>query len=155
MAALICYVFVRMGFYTFPSRLLGSFLSAPLESVFLSIAFLVLLGVRYSPVRLVFKIPFYWVMVHLAMTSELIIHHQTNIIEYQFAWNMLNSYFLWWLFLLFLEWIGGKIVPAKSRRPIRESAFRYGGWAFIALHLILISTFFLGGYYLGWITPHA
>lgn len=154
-AVLTCYLFVRMGFYCYPSRLFGQVSIMPLESLLIAIPFLVLLGVRYSPLRWLYKIPFYLGIVQLAMAAELLIHHNTNIIEYGFMWNFINSYFLWWTYLILFEWIGSKILPSASRYPLKEESFHYGNWAFIALHIILLFTIFLGGYYLGRITPHA
>jgi hypothetical protein len=35
------------------------------------------------------------------------------------------------------------------RRPISAESFRYGKWAWIVLHIIVIATIFLAGVYVG------
>jgi len=45
--------------------------------------------------------------------------------------------------------VRGKLVPAARRKPIEAEAFRYGRWAWIAFHFIVISTIFLAGVYVG------
>lgn len=146
---ILCYLFVMLGFYSFPYLIFPKISIMPFETVLTVFPFLVLLGVRYSPATWALKIPFYWVLVHLGMTGETLAHNYTQLIHYKFHWDFWDSYTWWWIFLLLFEVIGGLIVPRRLRRPISPEAFSYGRWAFFVLHFILIITFFLGGYYLG------
>ncbi|MFB9760793.1 hypothetical protein ACFFMS_21170 [Ectobacillus funiculus] len=45
--------------------------------------------------------------------------------------------------------MGGKVVPEHLRKPINGESFRYGKWAWIVFHIIVISTIFLAGVYVG------
>lgn len=146
---IICYIFVKAGFYSFPYRLFDGISVMPFDALLIVFPFLVLLGVCYSPKKWAYKIPFYWVIVHLGMLSETLMKINTKLIEYDFEWDFWDSYTWWWIFFLGFEWIGGLIVPEKFRNPIDSEAFRYGKWAWVVLHFILILTIFLGGYYLG------
>lgn len=146
---ILCYIFIQIGFYSFPYRLFPQISTMPFETILTIFPFLVLLGVRYSPRSWAYKIPFYWVIVHLGMLAETLAHRQTALIHYDFEWDFWDSYTWWWIFLLGFDWIGGLIVPDHLRKPLNVETFRYGkaGWAI--LHFILIITIFLGGYYLG------
>lgn len=146
----LCLIFVRLGFYSFPNKL---FMNAPIPMVamFTNLPFIVLVGVMFSPVKWGWKIPFYWGLVHIIMFFEtLVLYKPFQIIKYDRYWDFWDSYTLWWIFLLIFDWIGGKIVPTRSRSPLQSKSFRYGRWAWILLHFILISTIFLGGVYTGW-----
>lgn len=145
----LCYIFIHLGFYSFPYRLFPGLSSIPFSAVITVFPFLVLLGVRYSPRAWAYKIPFYWAIVHLGMTAETLAHLYTDLIHYKFAWDFWDSYTWWWIYLLVFEWVGGRIVPEHLRRPLSTESFRYGNWAWIVLHLVVIITIFLGGVYLG------
>lgn len=148
--AFFCFLFVSMGFYSFPVKIIPMS-SIPIIEMFTVIPFYVLLGIRYSPVKWGWKIPFYWGMVHIAMLLEiLVLFEPVKILNYEEKWDVWDSYTWWWIYLLLLEWIGGKIVPAHSRKPIQTKSFRYGRWAWIVFHFIVIVTIFLAGVYAGW-----
>lgn len=146
---ILCYIFIKIGFYSYPFRLFPSISSMPFEIIFTSFPFLVLVGVRYSPNSWAYKIPFYWGIVHLGMLTETLLLLNTNLIQYDWKWDFWDSYTWWWIFLLIFDWIGGLIIPDNLRNPIDSKSFHYGKWAFIILHFIFITTIFLAGYYLG------
>ncbi len=146
---LLCYIFIKFGFYSFPIRLFPTVFSMPFEAILTAFPFLVILSVRFSPKEWSYKIPFYWVIVHLGMLGETLILLKTGLITYNFKWDFWDSYTWWWIYFLLFEWIGGLIIPQNSRNPISSESFRYGKWAWILLHFILIITIFLGGIYLG------
>lgn len=146
----LCFLFVYLGFYSFPVKLLP-ISPIPLLEMFTVVPFYVILGVRYSPIKWVWKIPFYWGMVHIAMLLEiLVLFEPAKVIDYEVGWDVWDSYTWWWGYLLFFEWIGGKIVPGHSRKPIDSELFRYGRWGWIIFHFIVITTIFLAGFYAGW-----
>ena len=147
---IFCYFFVKVGFYSFPYRIFPQILTMPFETIITVFPFYVLLGVRYSPVAWAYKIPFYWAMVHLGITAETLAQLYTKLISYDFAWDFWDSYTWWWIYLLIFEWVGGKIIPPHLRRPLSTESFKYGSWAWIVFHSIVISTIFLGGLYLGY-----
>ncbi len=151
---ILCYIYVHVCFYSFPYRLLPGLSVMPFETVMTVFPFLVLLGVRYSPQSWAYKIPFYWIIVHLGMTAETLAQLYTELIDYEFAWDFWDSYTWWWIYLLGFELIGGKLIPAHLRRPLSAESFRYGGWAWIALHVVVVITIFLGGLYLGYVLFH-
>ena len=152
--AILCSLFVYMGFYSFPVKIIP-ISPIPLVEMFTTIPFYVLLGIRYSPVKWIWKIPFYWGLVHIAMFLEvLVLFEPINIIEYKPEWDVWDSYTWWWIYLLLAEWIGGKIVPDQSRKPINSELFRYGRWGWIIFHFIVITTIFLAGFYAGWQMKH-
>ena len=70
--------------------------------------------------------------------------------DYKENWDAWDSYTWWWIYLLLFEWIGGKIVPPPSRKPIQSKPFRYGRWGWVVFHFIVITTIFLAGVYTGW-----
>ncbi|WP_350330897.1 CBO0543 family protein [Geobacillus stearothermophilus] len=70
--AFLCFVFVSIGFYSFPARLIPMS-PIPIIEMFTVIPFYVLFGVRYSPSKWGWKIPFYWGMVHIAMLLEIFV----------------------------------------------------------------------------------
>lgn len=148
--ALLCLLFVAMGFYSFPVKLIP-LSPIPMIEMFTTIPFYVLFGVRYSPQKWPWKIPFYWALVHIAMVLEVfVLYHPVKIINYEAKWDAWDSYTWWWIFLLVFEFIGGRIIPAQSRKPISSKSFRYGRWGWIIFHFIVIVTIFLAGYYTGW-----
>jgi hypothetical protein len=148
---ILCLLFVLMGFYSFPVKLVP-LAPIPVIEMFTVVPLYVLLGVRYSPIKWGWKIPFYWGMVHIAMLLEiLVLYHPVKIIHYNAKWDAWDSYTWWWIYLLIFEWIGGKIVPSHSRNPIQSKSFRYGRWAWIVFHFIVIVTIFLAGFYTGWV----
>jgi hypothetical protein len=149
---ILCSLFVFLGFYSFPVTIIPKSTITFLQ-MFASVPFFVILGVRYSPVKWQWKIPFYWALVHIVMLQEtLLLYEPVQLIQYNIQWDFWDSYTWWWIFLLIFEWIGGVIVPSNSRKPIQSKSFRYGGWAWIIFHFIIILTIFLGGFYLGRVT---
>ncbi|MCL5058061.1 MAG: hypothetical protein M1130_08730 [Actinobacteria bacterium] len=151
---ILCYIFIKLNFYTFPKVLIpGIEGRMPFIAILTVFPFIVLAGVRYSPRVWAGKIPFYWAVVHLGMTAETLARLNTKLIVYQPMWNFWASYTWWWIFLLLFEWAGGLIIPAHLRKPLDSELFRYGksGWA--VFHFIVIVTIFLGGYYLGRVSP--
>jgi hypothetical protein len=146
---ILCYIFVKMGFYSFPYRLFAKLSIMPFETVLTLFPFFVIFGVCYSPVSWAYKLPFYWVIVHLGMLGETLAQNLTDLISYDYQWDFWDSYTWWWLYLLIFDYIGGLIVPKQLKSPVATENFRYGNWFFFVLHFVVILTIFLGGYYLG------
>lgn len=67
---ILCYVFVKLNLYYFPYRLFPDVFIMPFTMILTMFPALVLFGVRYSPKTWPFKIPFYWVLVHLGTLIE-------------------------------------------------------------------------------------
>ncbi|AEG60770.1 CBO0543 family protein [Desulforamulus ruminis] len=151
LANILCYIFVTMGFYSFPYRLFPSLSPMPFDVVLTVFPFAVLISVRYSPKSWYYKIFFYWCIVHMGMLAETLVLTQTKLINYDFKWDFWDSYTWWWIFFLLFEWIGGRIIPEHLRKPISADAFKLGNWAWILFHFIVILTIFLGGVYLGFV----
>jgi hypothetical protein len=147
-AIIICYLFVLLGFYSYPELPIKG-LKLPLLAMMVTFPLGVMFGVRYSPERWIWKIPFYWGIIHIGVFLELLIKLETTIFTFGFAWDLWDSYTWWWIYFLLFEWIGGKIVPSHLRKPISEKQFRYGQWGWLIFHAIVITTIFLAGYYLG------
>jgi hypothetical protein len=145
----LCYIFVVLGLYYYPYRLFPKLFIMPLTLILTMFPASILFGVRYSPKSWPFKIPFYWVLVHLGVLIEGWAEEQTQLIKYNASWNLWVSYTWWWIFLLVFEWVGGMIVPAESRKPIDQELLRYGKIGWFILHFILISTIFIAGIYTG------
>lgn len=145
----LCTLFVSIGFYDFPYLPIPNKLGIPIAVMGVVVPSIIALAVRYSPIEWAYKIPYYWVIVHIIVLVELILQENTNLIKYKFAWDLWDTYSAWWIYFLVLEWIGGKIISPNFRKPIDSQAFRYGNWAWIVLHTILIFTIFLGGLYSG------
>ncbi|SES64910.1 hypothetical protein SAMN05216389_101245 [Oceanobacillus limi] len=145
----LCYIFVTIGFYTFPNRFFPNITSMPILTVSTAFPFLVLFGVHYSPELWKWKIPFYWTLVHIGVFAETFVLSRTDLIQYTFKWDLFDSYSWWWIYLLLFEWVGNLIIPNNIRRPIPVETFYFGrlGWGFV--HFVLIVTIFLAGYYLG------
>lgn len=149
---ILCLLFVLLGFYSFPLTIIPKS-PIPLLQIFTSVPFLVIFGVRYSPLQWQWKIPFYWALVHIVMLQETLLSDKpVQLIQYRSEWDLWDSYTWWWIYLLLFEWIGGMIVPSHSRKPIQSKSFRYGRWAWTMFHFIVILTIFLGGFFLGRIT---
>ncbi|MDQ1913268.1 CBO0543 family protein [Paenibacillus sp. GD4] len=91
----LCYLFIVLRFYSFPDRPLHGHLIVPAFVMFTFIPFTVVAGVRYSPKIWSWKIPFYWVLVHLAIVSEMLLIQYTNIFTFTFGWDLWDSYTLW------------------------------------------------------------
>lgn len=146
---IICELFVLLRLYWFPSHLFPSIFKMPVVEVTLSFPAMVLLAVNFSPKRWPWKLPFYWAIVHLGLLAETWLLVNTTIIKYSQKWHLWESYTWWWIYFLIFEWIGGLLIPLELRNPLSIRHLRYGklGWAI--LHLILILTIFLGGYYMG------
>ncbi|MEW5322258.1 CBO0543 family protein [Geobacillus thermoleovorans] len=145
----LCLAFVYAGFYSFPVKLVP-YTPIPLVEMATIIPFFVLFGVKYSPESWAWKLPFYFATVQLIMLFELIaLVSPLSLIDYK-KWDVWDSYTAWWLYLLFFEWMGGKIVPRKARSPLAASSFRYGRWGWVIVHAIAMTTVFLAGVYAGW-----
>lgn len=149
---ILCYLFIFFGFYVYPYRLFPEISTMPLLSIGIGVPFAVLIAVFFSPQKWVWKIPFYWAIIHAIMLFETVLLIRTDIIEYVFKWDFWDSYTWWWIYLLVFEYIGGLIIPEKDRRPIDDINLRYGKVGWFIIHFILIVTIFLGGFYLGRIT---
>lgn len=145
----LCLLFVHFGFYSYPYRLFPEVSTMPFTAITTAFPLLILIGVRYSPRPIIWKIPFYWVIVHLGMLSETLLLLYTQIIEYNFKWDFWDSYTWWWIYLLLFEWIGGRIIPDHLRKPLKIEHLQYAKIGWFIVHFILILTIFLGGYYLG------
>jgi hypothetical protein len=149
---LLCYLFVKTGLYEYPYRLFPKISVMPFTLVFTLFPFYVIAGVRYSPARWIYKIPFYWVLVHVGMSGEVLAQNFTQVIKYKKFWDTWDSYTWWWLFLLIFEAVGGVLVSKEFRKPLDESFFKYGKLGWFIVHFILISTIFLAGFYMGRMT---
>ncbi|WP_234410351.1 CBO0543 family protein [Caldalkalibacillus mannanilyticus] len=145
----LCYLFVSLDFYSFPYRLFPKISQMPVTAITLFFPVLVLLSVRYSPRSWLWKIPFYWVIVHLGMFLEILFLLNTRLIQYHHTWHLWDSYTWWWIYLLVFEWIGGKVIPESLRKPLSRKYLRYGTIGWVVIHFVLILTIFLGGYFLG------
>jgi len=145
----LCYVFVKLGLYSYPYRLFPRISLMPFAVILTVFPFYVLFGVRFSPIRWAYKIPFYWVLVHLGMLAEVMAQNFTSLIKYKRFWDTWDSYTWWWIFLLVFEWVGGMLVSQEYRKPIDESILKYGKVGWFIIHFILIVTIFLAGFYMG------
>ncbi|HZG55344.1 CBO0543 family protein [Paenibacillus sp.] len=145
----LCFLFVQARLYSFPHNPPTGWSPIPLLPMATFLPFTVVFNVRYSPSRWAWKIPYYWGVVHLAIVSEILLLEFTNIFRLERGWDLWDSYSLWWAYYLVFEWLGERIVPAKDRAPIPVEAFRYGRWAWIVFHAIVISTIFIFGMYAG------
>lgn len=145
----LCYIFVKLGFYSFPYLLFPKVISMPFSTITLTFPILVLLATRYSPEKWGWKIPFYWAIIHTGMLVETWSLNNTRLIKYNYKWDFWDSYTWWWIYLLVFEWIGSLLIPQTLRKPINVEYLKYGrlGWGII--HFVLIVTIFLAGYYLG------
>ena len=147
---LLCFIFLGLGLYSFPFRLFPHISKIPFTAILTVFPCYVLLGVRYSPKPWPWKIPFYWVMVHLGVFAESWAERKTQLIQYNAGWDVWDSYTWWWIYLLIFEWIGGMLVPERCRKPIDQELLRFGKVGWYILHFILICTIFLAGVYLGY-----
>lgn len=147
-AVALCFFFTYVGFYSFPVNVLHGSLTIPYALVMTAFPSAVLFGVRYSPERWPWKIPFYWAIVHIGVLGEVLLL-STPIFDFSPEWDLWDSYALWWLYYLLFELLGGKLIPPNMRKPLPTDALRYGRWAWIVLHVILVATIFLAGVYFG------
>jgi hypothetical protein len=147
-ANLLCYAFTFVGLYSFPVNVLHGNLLIPYGLVSTVFPFGVLFGVRKSPEKWGWKIPFYWGIIHIGVLGEVILKN-TIIFKFEPEWDLWDSYTLWWLYYLLFELLGGKLIPSRLRTPIHSDSFRYGRWAWILFHVIVITTIFLAGVYVG------
>ncbi|WP_435798802.1 CBO0543 family protein [Peribacillus asahii] len=67
---ILCYMFVKFKFYSFPYLLFPRIEIMPVTVVTLFFPIMVLLSVRYSPEKWGWKIPFYWTIIHIGMFLE-------------------------------------------------------------------------------------
>jgi len=146
---LLCFLFVKLGLYSFPYRLFPGFFKMPFTVVLTMFPAAVLIGVRYSPRAWPHKIPFYLILVHLGVIGEAWAENQTQLIEYGPSWQLWTSYNWWWIFLLGFEWVGGMIVPAESRKPLDPDKYRYGTVGWFIQHFLFVGTIFVAGLYAG------
>lgn len=145
---LLCYLLTYIGFYSFPNNVLHKNFLIPYGLVSTVFPFITLFGIRYSPKQWIWKIPFYWAVVHLGVLGEVILKNST-IFKFEPEWDLWDSYTLWWINYLLFELLGGKIIPEYLRKPINSETFRYGKWGWIVFHIIVITTIFLAGVYVG------
>jgi hypothetical protein len=145
---LLCFLFVEVGFYSFPYILLP-FLKTPIVGTLTTFSYLVLLGVRYSPDNWAYKIAFYGVIVNTGVFFELVLKNTTRLIYYDFEWDLWDTYTAWWGFFILMEWMGGKMIPANLRKPLHIETFRFGNWFWFVIHIVAMFTIFLAGLYLG------
>lgn len=148
--AFLCALFIFFGFYEFPFRSLPNVSPMPLPHIVTFFPLYVMIGVRYSPEKWGWKIPFYWAMVHIGVFSEALILQFTDLVIYKNKWDLWDTYTLWWIYLLVFEWVGGLIIPRYLRKPLNPETLRFGKIGWFILHFILIATIFLAGFYLGW-----
>lgn len=141
----LCYIFIYMRLYTFPYLLFPSISKIPLTLILTIFPFYVIYGVRFSPKSWMYKIPFYWVLVHFGVFTEALAEKNTQLIKYAEHWQLWDSYTWWWIFLLVFEFVGGMIIPQEKRKPLDEDLLRYGKVGWFILHFILIATIFLAG----------
>ncbi len=151
-AIILCYIFYQIGFYSFPYIPTPIQFQIPYLTMTLTFPAGVMFAVRYSPKQWMWKVPFYWTIVHLGVGTEALIKAYTPIIRYDYEWDLWDTYTWWWIYFLFFEWIGGKIIPEHLRKPIDGELFRYGKIGWVIFHFIVITTIFLAGFYLGKIT---
>ncbi|HET7628504.1 MAG TPA: CBO0543 family protein [Bacillales bacterium] len=147
---LICYLFVALGYYSFPYTILPQISAMPFTAILTIFPFYVLLGVRYSPRPWGWKIPYYWVFVHLGMLGEVWAEEKTNLIRYKLDWNNWDSYTWWWIYLLLFEWVGGLLVPDEDRKPLDPGTLRFGRIGWFILHFVLIGSIYLAGVFTGY-----
>ncbi len=145
----LCYIFVKLNLYSYPFNLFPGLSIMPVALILTMFPSLILFGVRYSPKTWPYKIPFYWVLVHLGVLIEAWAENETQLIKYTAPWDLWASYTWWWIFVLVFEWIGGIIVPAESRKPLDQEWLKYGKTGWFIVHFILITTVFLAGVYAG------
>lgn len=145
---LLCFSLTYIGFYTFFNYLLEDYSITPVLLVSTLFPLIALFAIRYSPKLWIWKIPFYWGIIHLGLVGEVILKNSV-IFKFEAEWDLWDSYTLWWINYLLFELLGGKIVPPEKRKPLNAESFRYGAWAWILLHFIFITTIFLAGIYVG------
>jgi hypothetical protein len=85
---IICFIFIGLNFYEFPYRLFPGISKIPFTAILTVFPFYVLLGVRYSPKLWSWKIPFYWVLVHIGMFAETWAESHTQLIKYLSPWDI-------------------------------------------------------------------
>ena len=67
---LLCFCLTYLGFYTFYNYLLEKYTITPILLVATLFPLIALFGIRYSPKQWIWKIPFYWGIVHLGVLGE-------------------------------------------------------------------------------------
>lgn len=144
----LCYLITLTGFYSFPRNVLHGSLLIPYGLVSTAFPLIAMVGVRYSPERWVWKIPFYWTVIHLGFSAELLLLI-TGIFQFGPKWDLWDSYTLWWIYYLLFELLGKKLIPRQLRKPINAETFRYGNWGWIIVHVVLIASIFGAGVYVG------
>lgn len=146
---ILCYVFVKLNFYSYPYRLFPKITIMPFTVVLTIFPLYVLAGVRYSPKRWSVKIIFYLTIINLGVLAEGLAKNYTDLIEYKRFWDIWDSYSWWWIYLLVFEGIGTVLVNEKYRKPIKDEAFYPGRVTWFVVWFIIILTTFIGGVYVG------
>lgn len=144
---ILCLLFVVTHLYSYPYNIFPGLLPMPFTLLVTMFPFYVLFGVRYSPSAWKYKIPFYWVLVHIGVLGEVLAENFTKVIKYDGYWDTWDSYTWWWLFLLAFEAIGNAIVSPQYKKPFPDNVFQHGKPGWYILHFILILSVFLGGIY--------
>lgn len=144
----LCYLFVEVGFYSFPYIFLP-IIKIPILAILTAFPYYVLLGVRYSPTNWAYKIAFYGVIINTGVFAETVLKNMTSLIRYDFEWDFWDSYTTWWGFFILMEWISTKIIPPYLRKPLSIDVFRFGNWFWFVIHIVAMFTIFLAGLYLG------
>ncbi|MFN3346854.1 MAG: CBO0543 family protein, partial [Candidatus Bipolaricaulaceae bacterium] len=78
---IICYVFTRIGYYSFPFRLFPDLSIMPFTVVATFFPFCVILAFYFAPKPWLWKIPFYWSIIHVGMLLETIFEERTALIK--------------------------------------------------------------------------
>lgn len=144
---LICLILYLLGLYAFPFRLFQPGEAIPLELTLIVFPFFVLFTVRFSPKSWGWKLAYYMVFVHLAALAEALVENNTQIIKYSAHWQLWESYFFWWLFLLSFEGLAGRIVPPANRKPPSPDFLRFGHAGWVIAHVVFMFTVYLAGLY--------
>lgn len=91
-ALFLCGFFVYFGLYLFPNAIRPEFPVFHVLAVISTFPSLVLVSVRYSPRDWKWKVPFYWVIVHLGVVIEILLLINTKILMYTKYWDTWDSY---------------------------------------------------------------
>lgn len=146
---LLCLLFVETDLYKYPYLLFPAISPMPVFEILTFFPCYILIGVRYSPRQISYKIAFYMTMVHFGVFVEVVLHTYTKIIKYTKFWDTWDSYTWWWIYLLIFDWVGGMIVSEENKKPISEDFLKYGKLGWFITHFIFVGTIFLGGLLLG------
>lgn len=148
----LCILFMNLGFYSFPYRMFPHITTMPITVIVTIFPLYVLIGVRYSPSKWKYKIPFYWSIIHTGVLAEVLAGNFTKLIKYERYWDVWDTYTWWWIYLLTFQFVGGMIVSDKFKKPINEEALKIGRVGWFIVWFILLLTVFLAGLYTGIVT---